>query len=376
MASALPLLAMDLGVCMAAKIDDIDYAVLAEELGYSHLWVADSQMLWSDCYATMALVATRTERVKIGTGVAVAGTRSSAVTAAAHATINRLAPGRVFCAVGTGNTANRVMGAKPMPIAEFERYIEELRLLLDGAEADVAFRGAIRPVRHLMPDAGFVDFQPRIPLYVSGFGPRAMALAVCHGDGLVMSIPPTADGMERAWRRVDDAAAAAGITVDRATFFTSTLTTMVVLEPGEAVDSERSREACGAFAISALHYAFEQWKEAGRPDRHPQYDFWDDYVALLDRTDPAVLHQRIHQGHNCWVIDEEQQFVTKELIEASCMVGTADELVRRLDDLAAAGLDQVMLLPPLDAKEGVLRAVAEQVMPRLLGDRPAHRSTV
>ena len=38
---------MDLGVCMAAKIDDIDYAVLAEELGFSHVWVADSQMIWS-----------------------------------------------------------------------------------------------------------------------------------------------------------------------------------------------------------------------------------------------------------------------------------------------------------------------------------------
>jgi alkanesulfonate monooxygenase SsuD/methylene tetrahydromethanopterin reductase-like flavin-dependent oxidoreductase (luciferase family) len=357
---------MDLGVCMAAKIDDIDYAVLAEQLGYSHLWVADSQMLWSDCYATMALAATRTERIKIGTGVAVAGTRTSAVTAAAHATINRLAPGRVFCAIGTGNTANRVMGAKPMPIAEFERYIRELRVLLDGEEADVAFRGDTRPVRHLMPDAGFVNFQPRIPLYISGFGPRAMALALRHGDGLVMSIHPTVDGLEHAWRRLD---VANGSPVDRSSFFTSTLTTMVVLEPGEAVDSERSREACGAFAIAALHYAFEQWKEAGRPDRHPPFDFWDDYVALLDRTDPAVLHQRIHQGHNCWVVDEEQQFVTKQLIEASCLVGTADELANRLDDLSAAGLDQVMLLPPLAAKEDVLRSVASQVMPRMRSRR-------
>lgn len=350
---------------MAAKIDDIDYAVLAEQLGYSHLWVADSQMLWSDCYATMALAATRTDRIHIGTGVAVAGTRTSAVTAAAHATINRLAPGRVFCAVGSGNTAMRVMGAKPMPIAEFERYIEELRVLLDGGEADVAFRGDTRPVRHLMADHGFVGFRPRIPLYVSGFGPRAMALAVRHSDGLVMSIHPSVEGLERAWRRVDEAAVAAGTTVDRSTFLTATLTTMVVLEAGEAVDSARVREACGAFAISALHYAFEQWKEAGRPARRPPFEFWDDYVALLDRTDPGVLHQRIHDGHNCWVLPEEERFVTTELIEASCMVGTADDLARRLDDLAAAGLGQVMLLPPLAAKEEILRTVAEQVVPKL-----------
>jgi alkanesulfonate monooxygenase SsuD/methylene tetrahydromethanopterin reductase-like flavin-dependent oxidoreductase (luciferase family) len=356
---------MDLGVCLASKIDDIDHVVLAEQLGYSHVWVADSQMLWSDCYATMALIAARTERIKIGTGVAVAGTRTSAVTAAAHATINRLAPGRVFCAVGTGNTAMRVMGAKPMPIAEFERYIEELRPLLAGEEAEVRFRGGSRRVRHLMPDAGFVAFQPRIPLYVSGFGPRAMALAVRHGDGLVMSIPPTVEALERVWRRVDAAAADAGKTIDRSQFLTSTLTTMVVLEPGEAVDSERVKDQCGAFAIAALHYQVEQWREAGRPDRHPPYDFWDDYVALLDAEPPELVHQRIHQGHNCWVVDAERPFVTKELIEQSCLVGTADELARRLDELASAGLGQVMLLPPLAPRDEVLRTVAEQVMPRL-----------
>jgi 5,10-methylenetetrahydromethanopterin reductase len=287
------------------------------------------------------------------------------VTAAAHATINRLAPGRVFCAIGTGNTANRVMGAKPMPIAEFERYIGELRVLLDGQEADVAFRGGTRPVRHLMPDAGFVAFTPRIPLYISGFGPRAIGLAVRHGDGLVMSIPPTVEGLERAWRRVDAAAAATGVTVDRSSFLTCTLTTMVVLQPGEAVDSARVKDQCGAFAISALHYQFEQWKEAGRPDRHPPFDFWDDYVALLDAAGPERLHQRIHQGHNCWVVPEEEAFVTKELIEASCMVGTGEDLARRLSDLGRAGLTQVMLLPPLAPRDDILRDVAREVMPLL-----------
>jgi len=351
-------------VCVASKIDDIEHAVLAEELGYSHLWFADSQMLWSDVYATMALAAVRTERIQIGTGVAVAGTRTSAVTAAAHATINRLAPGRVFCAVGTGNTANRVMGAKPMPIAEFERYLAELRGLLDGDEAEVVFRGTSRPVRHLMPDTGFVGFEPRMPLYVSGFGPRAMALAVGHGDGLVMSIPPTVDGFERAWRRVDAAAQQLGTTVDHDQFLTCTLTTMVVLEPGEHVDSDRVKEQCGAFAIAGLHYQFEQWQEAGRPERHPPFDFWDDYVALVDAADAERRHQRVHQGHNCWVIEDETPFVTRELIEASCMVGTADDLVTQLHELGAAGLSQVMLLPPLAPRDDVLRDVAEHVVAR------------
>ena len=66
---------MDLGVCIASRIDDIDYVVRAEELGYSHAWFADSQMIWSDCYATLALAADRTRHIRIGTGVAVTGTR-------------------------------------------------------------------------------------------------------------------------------------------------------------------------------------------------------------------------------------------------------------------------------------------------------------
>ena len=50
---------MELGVCIASHIGDVDYAVEAEALGYSHAWFADSQMLWSDCYATLALAADR-----------------------------------------------------------------------------------------------------------------------------------------------------------------------------------------------------------------------------------------------------------------------------------------------------------------------------
>ena len=356
---------MDLGVCMAATIDDIDHAVLAEQLGFSHVWVADSQMLWSDCYATLALIAARTSRIKIGTGVAVAGTRSVAVTAAAHATINRLAPGRIFCGMGTGNTAMRVMGHRPMPIAEFEDHLLSLRALLDGQEAAISWRGRPSLVRHLMPDDGFVAFEPRIPLYVSGFGPRAMALAAQVADGLVMSVPPFPEAVQRVWARLDGAAAQTGRLLDRSSFLTTTLTTMFVTEPGEPSDSARVREGVGAFAIAALHYRYEQWREAGRPDQPGAYAGWDDYVAMLDGVDPERLHQRIHGGHNCWVLPEEERFVTKELIDATCMVGTPDLLASRLRALEAAGLSQVMLLPPLAVRDQVLRDVAAHVMPLL-----------
>ncbi len=356
-------------MCMAAKVDDLAYVDLIEELGYADLWVADSQMLWSDCYAVMALAAERTTRLRIGTGVAVAGTRPAAVTAAAHATINRLAPGRVFCAVGTGNTAMRIMGHRPIGVAEFDEYLGALRALLDGEEADLTWRGARAPARHLMPEAGFVAFEPRIPLYASAFGPKATAVAGCHADGLIVSVAPTGAAVRGVRDRFLAAARAAGRDLDEASVRLANLTTMVVLDDGEAVDSDRVRRDCGAYAIAALHYAYEQWRQYGRRPPPMVADIWSEYCALVEETPPERRHLRIHLGHNCWVEPEEERFVTRELIEATCLVDTADRLAERILELEAAGLTELVLLPPLEAKERVLRSVAEQVWPLLDGAR-------
>ena len=81
---------MDFGICVASKIDEIGYITHAENLGYSHAWVADSQMIWSDCYAVLALAAQQTRTIKLGTGVSVAGTRLAPVTASRDRKSTRL----------------------------------------------------------------------------------------------------------------------------------------------------------------------------------------------------------------------------------------------------------------------------------------------
>ena len=48
---------MQYGICVASRPDDIDYVVEAERLGFTHAWLADSQMIWSDVYAMLALAA-------------------------------------------------------------------------------------------------------------------------------------------------------------------------------------------------------------------------------------------------------------------------------------------------------------------------------
>jgi 5,10-methylenetetrahydromethanopterin reductase len=321
---------MDFGVCWAAKPDDLDYVELAERLGYKDLWVTDSQMLWGDCYAAMALAATRTSTMRIGTGVAVAGTRPAAVHAAGHATINAIAPGRVFCGIGTGNTAMRLMGHKPLRAAEFDQYLGELRGLLAGEEVQTSFRGAATTIRHLMPDHGFVAFTPRIPLYVSAFGPKATATAARHGDGLVVSVPPTPEATRAVAARYREAAEAAGRDPKSALTLLCTLTTMAVLNEGEPIDSARVKEEVGAFAIAGLHYAYEQWRQYGKRPNPLFADFWADYVAQIESEPEERRHLRIHRGHNCWVEPDEERFVTRELIEATCLVGTPSVLADRI----------------------------------------------
>src|SRR3974390_1726503 len=123
---------MQFGFTVMADIDEIGFFSHAEALGYDSVWGTDSQMLFSDCYAVLALAARQTSRLHIGPGTAICGTRIPPVQVAAMATLNRLAPGRVFLGIGTGHTAMRTMGQRPMRIAEFAEYLRGLSGLLRG----------------------------------------------------------------------------------------------------------------------------------------------------------------------------------------------------------------------------------------------------
>jgi len=353
---------MDIGICVASHIGDIDYVVEAEKLGYSHAWLADSQMIWSDCYATLALAATRTSTIKLGTGVAVSGTRPPPVNAAGIATINAIAPGRTFFGIGAGNTAMRIMGLPPHRIAGFDQYLREVGPLLKGEESLIQHQGKEIPIRHVMPDKGFVNFEDPIPMYVSGFGPRSLALAGKYGDGAVLAFAASPAVMESIWQMIE---AGADDHFSRDDFYTTALTAMVVQQEGEAIDSERIKHHCGAMAMAALHYTYDQYRNFGHQPPNAMAGIWDDYTRLLESVPEEKRHQRIHMGHNCWVMPEEQQFLTADLIRATCFVGTQDQMIEQLRALNDAGLNQVMNLPSFDPRYEVLRDIAEKIIPHV-----------
>jgi alkanesulfonate monooxygenase SsuD/methylene tetrahydromethanopterin reductase-like flavin-dependent oxidoreductase (luciferase family) len=344
--------AVRVGVCVQPKIDDPDYAVRLEQRGYTSAWFADSPMIWSDCYASLALAAARTTRIRLGTGVAVAGLRLPTTTAAAIASINRMAPGRTFLAVGNGNTGWRLLGHKPLPVAALERELRTLRGLLAGETVDLKLRGKTTATSIQMADLGFVDVEHRIPLVVSAFGPRAMRLAAEVGDGVVTSLVGAA--------HISRARAAMG---DRPV---TGMTHAIVLRPGEAVDSPRVLEHAGATVLSTVHYMYDKWcDEGGATPPSALEPIWEEYVSAIAGAPARVRHQRVHAGHNTFVHPDERRFVIPELVDRFALVGTPDQLAQRLQALETAGLDELLLLPDLEHRDEDTEDFARHVLPRL-----------
>ena len=353
---------MDFGVCVASNVRDIDYIVRAEELGFTHAWAADSQMLWSDCYATLALAATKTKKINLGTGVAITGTRPPPVTAASIATINALAPGRTFLGLGAGNTAMRIMGLPPQNVAALENYLKTLLPLLKGEEAEYKVGNKNRLIRHVMPDDGFVNFRDPIPLYVSGFGPKSLGVTGQFADGAVLAMPANALIMESIWSMLEASLKPEGKQLDRSQFYTTALTTVVVLDEGEAVDSDRVKAECGAMAMAAIHYGYEQVRNFGRQPAGALKYVWDDYKAMIEQFPQDRIHQRIHAGHNCYVIPEEERFLTPDVLKASAVIGTRDEIIAQFNLLSDAGLDQIMVLPNYATRFDCIERLAKDIL--------------
>src|SRR2546423_6086735 len=114
---------MKFGFCVMANIDEIGFFPHAEALGYDSVWVADSQMLFSDCYAVLALAARQTSRLRIGPGTAICGTRIPPVQVAAAATLNPPPPRPGFFRLRTRHAAMRTIGPPPINTAQLAPHL-------------------------------------------------------------------------------------------------------------------------------------------------------------------------------------------------------------------------------------------------------------
>ena len=108
---------MDFGIAFATSTESWKAVKRAEELGFTHAWFYDTQLLNPDVFIGMTQAAMTTKRIRLGTGVLIPSNRIEPVTANALATLNKIAPGRIDFGVGTGFTGRRTMGLGAIPLA-------------------------------------------------------------------------------------------------------------------------------------------------------------------------------------------------------------------------------------------------------------------
>jgi alkanesulfonate monooxygenase SsuD/methylene tetrahydromethanopterin reductase-like flavin-dependent oxidoreductase (luciferase family) len=246
---------MDFGLGLLNYHGCWDDAAFAERHGFATAGFVDSPLLAGDPFVCLGLAAAATSTIRLGTFLAIPNMRGAPTAASAIATVNRLAPGRVFLGTGTGHTSRDTLGLGPVPASRMGDYADEIRGLLEGRE--VPHGTAARPIRFRHTEGLSTDTRHPIPIYVGADGPKALRAASRSGDGLVVTLK-NADAMGSTPEVFGAALAAAGAAATEAgrTFddaYTVWSTAVCVLQSGESAASPRALERVGAAAMMAYH---------------------------------------------------------------------------------------------------------------------------
>ena len=335
---------MDFGIGIATSSDSWKVAQRAEELGFTHAWFFDTQMITGDCFVAMASAALKTSRIRLGTGVLVPSNRIAAVTANALATLNGIAPGRIDFGVGTGFSARRAMGLGAVKLAEMEEYIRVVYGLLNNEIVETPIEGKRQKIRFLNPEIGLINTKDPIPLHISAYGPRSQALTaklgaswksfVSDAPGAISAI----ESMQQSWQK-------AGRT--SSDLYATAWTCGCVLAEGEPGDSPRAMAQAGPRAAVLLHRAadfdMEGWQNTSPV---PQYVAAEiaGYVEMARGYEPPdARYLTNHRGHFLFVKPEERPFITADLIRLTTVTGTEREVKDRLAALFAAGYSEIAI---------------------------------
>ena len=170
---------------------------------------------------------------------------------------------------------------------------------------------------------------------------------------------PVADALQNAQR----GAARAGRTLNG--FLNCALTNVALLEPGEAIDSDRMIGLIGPNVMASVYYFYDEVHERGIDPPPFLRKIWKRYCALVEETPPAFRHFRTHEFHYTHVHAGESELIDADLIRATCLVGTADELIERIRDLERQGLQELMFATGTAEKWAVAESFARQVIARM-----------
>lgn len=330
---------MDFGIALASNVDAWKTVRRAEELGLTHAWFYDTQMLAPDMFVAMALAAEHTSKIKLATGVLVPANRIAPVAANGLATLNKLAPGRIIFGAGTGFTARNTMGLGPMKLGDFREYLRVVQGLLKGETVEWECENTRHKIRFLNPEFGMINLNDRIPLHISAFAPKARRMTAEIADGwmtFLTILPRAVDEAEQI------AASCRATGRDPNTLYRTAFTLGCMLEEGESPASARAKAQAGPLAAVVFHGLVEAPEAIQLPP---------EFALLLERyrrqhaayqpSDAKYL--QMHKMHLLGVRPEEEDFLTEDVMRLTTFTGTAAELRDRIRALCAASYDQLTI---------------------------------
>jgi probable F420-dependent oxidoreductase len=315
----------------------VSRTVLAEQNGFSHAWLWDSHVLWQDPYPVFTLMAAATTHIHLGTCVTNPVTRDPTVTASAMATLNEISGGRMEMGIGRGDSAQRVLGRGPVPLAELERACVLIRNLAEGREVDLDGT----PVRLAWSQGR------SLPIWVAAYGPKALRCAGRVADGVILQL---ADPfiIEWALRYVREGAEQAGRN------FTD-IQVMAAAPAYISADLAHAREQVRWFPALVSNHVVDlvkRYQDAELPSE------LTDFIAARDQYDYA------HHGR---AGSDNAAFVTDEVVDRFCVLGSPERVRERLGQLQDLGVTQFNIYSMVDDPLAVIRGFGTDIIPAFRG---------
>ena len=315
----------------------IELTKLAEDHGFEYGWTYDSHILWQESYATLPLVADRTDKIKLGHFVTNPGIRDPTITASWYATMQDLSNGRMVMGIGRGDSSRRVVGLKPVRVAEFEARTAMIKDLMNGRP--VEWNGKELKLEWVRPEL------PDIEVWVAGSGPKALAVAGRVGDGVIIQL---ADPQIIQWI-MDTARQSA----DEAGRDPDALKCIVGAPAMVTDDLAHAREQVRWFPAMVSNHVMDLIEKYG----------WDSSIppALTDFVKARKFydykdHSRVGAAHG--------EFVTDEIADRFTVIGNVEQSIEKLRELESVGVDQFNIYLMTEGQEETLATFGSEIIPK------------
>ncbi|MCB0859959.1 MAG: LLM class flavin-dependent oxidoreductase [Solirubrobacterales bacterium] len=309
-----------------------------EEWEFDGMRLADSQDLNADIWVELALASEVTSTLKLGPGVTNLVTRHPAVTASSASTLQVESGGRVVLGLGRGDSAVSKIGLGSQPVAEFEAGLGRLQALLSGES--VTLENGTEAAIEWLAAAG----APKVPVVVAATGPKVISVGARHAEMVDFTVGAEPTRLE--WAIDHARQAAGGHDVSLGAF----------LDIGVSEDLATARNLIRGSTAILARFGVESTSTEGLSDQTR---------AGIEQL--AAEYEEAGHGKSKSVA---AQGLSDEFIDRFGVCGPPDQVVERLKQLAALGLDRVVMVPgSLDADPDAVtesnRLFAEQVLPRL-----------